>query len=335
MTALSVLDQGPVTAERGPATVLHDAVTLAQHVEDLGFTRYWVAEHHATPSVGISAPEIAIAHLAAATSRLRIGAGGMMLPNHSPLHLAEQFRTLEALHPGRIDLGIGRSHGTTHEPTVTALARADLGADTFTTHLRELLAAGSAQRRPDNDTPLVIPENVPLPPVFVLGSSASSARLAGRLGLGYAFLAAYQDPAIAIETLRAYRDHYTPAAVGTQPHAILTLTVIVGTDDDHADRLAGPWRLALAHHALGQGQPLHGLDQLRTRTAIPDETDIQNRAPLNDRRTEIVGNPARVADTLHELIDKSQADEILAVTNIPDLTERLRSYDRLATAVRP
>ncbi|THJ46785.1 LLM class flavin-dependent oxidoreductase [Candidatus Frankia alpina] len=120
MTALSVLDQGPVTAARGPRAVLADAVDPARHVENLGYTRYWAAEHHATPSIGISAPEIVVAHLAAATSTLRIGAGGMLLPNHTPLHLVEQFRTLETLHPGRIDLGIGRSHGT---PTPRRSAR--------------------------------------------------------------------------------------------------------------------------------------------------------------------------------------------------------------------
>ncbi len=120
LTALSVLDQGPVTAARGPRAVLADAVDPARHVENLGYTRYWAAEHHATPSIGISAPEIVVAHLAAATSTLRIGAGGMLLPNHTPLHLVEQFRTLETLHPGRIDLGIGRSHGT---PTPRRSAR--------------------------------------------------------------------------------------------------------------------------------------------------------------------------------------------------------------------
>lgn len=201
-------------------------------------------------------------------------------------------------------------------------------------HAPGLLALGAASHDSDANTPLVIPEQVPFPPVFLLGSSASSARLAARLGLGYAFLAAYQDPARAVKVLRTYRDHYTPGVTGARPYAILSLTVVVGTDDAHADQLAAPWRLALAHHTLGQGQRLHTVEHVRSRTATAAETDITNRPLLNERRAEIVGSPARVADALHALTDASRADEILTVTNFPDLTERLRSYDRLATVMR-
>jgi luciferase family oxidoreductase group 1 len=338
MTALSVLDQGPVSARRGPAAVLADAVALARHVEDLGYARYWFAEHHATPSVGISAPDLAVAHVAAATRRLRVGAGGMMLPNHAPLQLVERFRTLEALHPGRIDLGIGRSHGTTHPPTVAALARSGVEADTFAAGLREVLTLGSGGARPGADGagrehradgPLVVPEEIPLPPVFLLGASVSSARLAARLRLGYAFLAAYQDPAVAVAALRTYRADF-PVGDGPGPHAILTLTIVVGTDDAHAQALAAPWRLALAHHAIGSGRRLLDVDELGARRPTAAELAAERRPPLNDRRTEIVGDPRRVTDAVRGLVETTGADEILAVTNIPDPTERLRSYERLA-----
>lgn len=324
MTVLSVLDQGPVSRERGPRAVLSDAAVLARHVEDLGYHRYWVAEHHAQPGTGISAPEIVIGHLAAATSRLRIGAGGMMLPNHSPLHLVEQFRTLEALHPGRIDLGIGRSYGTSDPAAVTALARTGLDPGAFTAGLREILSLGSAAP--------VIPEDIPLPPLFLLGSSVASARAAAEFSVGYAFLAAYQDPANAIQALRAYRDGF-PHQAGRVPRALLTLTVVVGKDDNHAEFLAQPWRVALARHALGRGERLQPSAALADRPLGADERQIQERPPLSDRRTEIVGDSYRVADELHQLIDQTGADEILVVTNVPDADERQRSYERLAAAM--
>lgn len=331
MTVISVLDQGPVTFERGPRAVLADAAALARHVEDLGYHRYWVAEHHATPSVGISAPEIVIGHLAAATRRLRIGAGGMLLPNHSPLHLVEQFRTLEALHPGRIDLGIGRSHGTTLPAAVTALARTGLEQAAFMEGVREVLSLSRKSDEPGS-VALVIPEDLPLPPVFLLGSSIASARAAASLSLGYAFLAAYQDPAVAVRALRTYRDAFSHQA-GRVPCALLTLTVVVGKDERHAQHLAEPWRLTLAHQALGRGQRLHRVTDVRHHPPGTDEREVQERPPLNDRRAEIVGDSHRVADRLHYLIDEAGADEILAVTNIPDIDERLRSYERLASAM--
>jgi luciferase family oxidoreductase group 1 len=330
-TALSVLDQGPVTVERGPRAVLSDAAALARHVEDLGYHRYWVAEHHATPGMGISAPEIVIGHLAAATTRLRIGAGGMMLPNHSPLHLVEQFRTLEALHPGRIDLGIGRSYGTTVPAAVTALARTGLDQAAFTEGIREILSLGSASPPPGSAVP-VAPEEIPLPPLFLLGSSVASARAAAEFSVGYAFLAAYQDPAVAVEALRAYRDAFRRQA-GRGPRALLALTVVVGKDDNHAEFLAQPWRLALARHALGRGERLPSSAALADRPLSADERQVQQRLPLSDRRAEIVGDSHRVADQLHQLIEQAGADEILAVTNIPDTDERHRSYERLAAAM--
>jgi luciferase family oxidoreductase group 1 len=332
VTVLSVLDQGPVGATTGPAAVLKAAGALARHVEDLGYARFWVAEHHATPSIGISAPEIVIGHLASLTSTLRIGAGGMLLANHSPLHVVEQFRTLESLYPGRIDLGIGRSHGTNLEPTIAALARSSLDAAAFSAQLTQLLTLGRADRQPGSQAP-IIPENVCLPPVFLLGASESSARAAAELGLGYAFLAAYQDPANAVRALRTYRNTFTTIHPTAEPHAILTLTVVVGTDDHHAEELAAPWRLALAQHALGRGRRLRTVRELQQYTPTHEEIAVQSRPPLSDRRSEIAGGPARVADLLHDLVGASRADEVLAVTNIPDPVERHRSYERLAIAM--
>ncbi|MFI6154507.1 LLM class flavin-dependent oxidoreductase [Kitasatospora sp. NPDC051170] len=333
MTAFSVLDQGPRRAGTGTSELLDEAVQLARHVEELGFARYWVAEHHAEAAVGISAPEIVIAHLAARTTRLRIGAGGMLLPNHSPLHVAEQFRTLEALHPGRIDLGIGRSSGTGHGPTAALLQRSSLAPEVFNGQLAQLLAfGGHAALPPGHELAGVraVPTDAALPGVFLLGGSPASAGVAARLGLGYAYLAAYQDPANAFAALRRYRERFQPAREGARPWAVLTLTVIVGRDDRHAEELATPWRLALAQHAAGNSAPLLSVEEALAHRPTPAEQAVQRTAPLNDLRAEVVGGPDTVAAKLKSFVEESGADEVMVVANTYDPADRRESYTRLA-----
>ncbi|MFF4819294.1 LLM class flavin-dependent oxidoreductase [Kitasatospora sp. NPDC001309] len=333
MTAFSVLDQGPRRAGTGTSELLDEAVRLARHVEALGFSRYWVAEHHAEAAVGISAPEIVIAHLAARTTRLRIGAGGMLLPNHSPLHVAEQFRTLEALHPGRIDLGIGRSTGTGHGPTAALLQRSSLAPDVFNGQLAQLLAFGGHTALPDGHelaAVRAVPTDAPLPEVFLLGGSPASAGTAARLGLGYAYLAAYQDPANAFTALRRYREQFRPAREGARPWAVLTLTVVVGRDDRHAEELAAPWRLALAQHAVGRSAPLLSVEEALGHRPSPAEQAAQRTRPLNDLRSEVVGGPDTVAAKLKAFVAESGADEVMVVANTYDPADRRESYTRLA-----
>ncbi|WP_031075092.1 LLM class flavin-dependent oxidoreductase [Streptomyces sp. NRRL WC-3742] len=333
MTAFSVLDQGPRRAGTGTSELLAEAVQLALHVEELGFSRYWVAEHHAEAAVGISAPEIVIAHLAARTTRLRIGAGGMLLPNHSPLHVAEQFRTLEALHPGRIDLGIGRSSGTGHGPTAALLQRSSLAPEVFNGQLAQLLAFGGHAALPQGHELAgvrAVPTDAPLPGVFLLGGSPASAGVAARLGLGYAYLAAYQDPANAFAALRRYREQFRPAREGARPWAVLTLTVVVGRDDRHAEELATPWRLALAQHAAGNSAPLLSVEEALAHRPTPAERAVQRAAPLNDLRAEVVGGPDTVAAKLKSFTEESGADEVMVVANTYDPADRRESYTRLA-----
>lgn len=336
MTAFSVLDQGPRRAGVGTSDLLDEAVQLARHVEELGFSRYWVAEHHAEAAVGISAPEIVIAHLAARTTRLRIGAGGMLLPNHAPLHVAEQFRTLEALHPGRIDLGIGRSTGTGHGPTAALLQRSSLAPEVFNGQLAQLLAFGGHTALTEGHelaAVRAVPTDAPLPGVFLLGGSPASAEVAARLGLGYAYLAAYQDPANAFAALRRYRERFQPAHEGARPWAILTLTVVVGRDDRHAEELATPWRLALAQHAAGNSAPLLPVEEALAHRPSPAEQAAQRSAPLNDLRAEVVGGPDTVAAKLKAFTAESGADEVMVVANTYDPVDRRESYTRLAKAV--
>ncbi|AKJ08810.1 luciferase [Streptomyces incarnatus] len=334
MTALSVLDQGPVRVGGAPGHALHDALELARVVEELGYRRYWVAEHHSTAMMGTSAPEILIGHLAAHTTRLRLGTGGMMLPNHRPLHLAEQFRTLNALYPGRIDLGVGRSSGTGDETTAAALGWSRERSDRFEELLAELLGHGGLRPLPAEHpyaTLRAVPVEVPLPPVHVLGSSVSSAERAARAGLPYAFFAAYVNPDVAVTALRRYREAFVPHTPDARPHAVLALRVWAGEDDEHAHRIAAPAKLAVLQILTGQDPRL-----------VPEETALAHRpteaeravaAPL-DQRSDVIGGPDTVRERLEALTEASGADEIMALTNTYDPGERRASYRRLAEALR-
>jgi len=218
MTAFSVLDQAPTRADTSPAQSIRDVLGLARYAEELGYRRFWIAEHHAMGGVASTAPEILIGQVAAITDKLRVGSGGMLLPNHRPVHVAEQFLTLAALHPGRIDLGIGRSEGATDDATVRAFQRSsDNGHGAgFDIQLDELLAFGGV-RELSVDHPLAGvragPPGVALPPVFLLGSSPNSALTAAARGLGYGF-AAYTNPDAAGPALRLYRERFRPARPG-------------------------------------------------------------------------------------------------------------------------
>ena len=334
MTLFSVLDQAPTRAGVPAAQSIRDVVALARHVETLGYTRFWIAEHHAMGGVASTAPEVLIGHAAQETEQLRIGSGGILLPNHRPIHVAEQFLTLEALHPGRIDLGIGRSEGASDDATVRAFMRPsdnDHGAG-FDRQLDELLAFGGSRPLNGGDPLAGVragPAGVPLPPIFLLGSTPRSAATAARLGLGYGF-AAYTNPGTVAEALQLYRRQFSPARPGDRPHAILGLKVIVGDDDEHADALALPWHLALVQHRAGNAAPLMSVeDALHHRWS---ESERAAEAKV-DRRADVVGGPRRAREQIDTLVAQTEADEVIASTNTFDPIERRASYERLALAV--
>ncbi|WP_261566744.1 LLM class flavin-dependent oxidoreductase [Frankia gtarii] len=332
MVALSIVDQGPVSEETGPARSLGHSIALAQLADELGYTRFWVAEHHGVRNMTISAPEILIGHIADRTRLLRVGSGGVMLPNHSPLHVAEQFRTLEALYPGRIDLGVGRSTGTGDDPTRDALLRTPDGLDRFDEHLRQLLGVGGRGDLAADDpyrALIASPAAVPLPPVFLLGASVRSAEFAARAGLGFGFLGVYQDPAVAGHALRRYRESFVPATEGDRPLAILAARVWVGEDDEHAAALAAPERLAVLDYLTGSPRPLEAVERALARRL----TDAQLAArDTLDFRGDVVGGVDRVAGRLAELVEASGADEVMAISNIHDPEDRRNSFRRLAVA---
>lgn len=325
---LSVLDLSPVASGSTSPEALRNTIDLARLADRLGYTRFWLAEHHNMPGVASSAPEILIGHVASATTHIRVGSGGIMLPNHTPLKVVETFRVLEALHPGRIDLGIGRAPGTDH---VTALAlrrsREALGAADFPAQLAEVLAF-SRDQFPDGhlfQTVTAVPNDVALPPIWLLGSSDFSALAAADQGMGFAF-AHHINPEYAVPAMRAYREHFRPAAHLPEPRAILTVSVICADTDAEAEGLASSMDLAFLRLRSGRPGLLPSPAEARAYPySAAERAQIQAYRP---HRT--VGSPETVERRLRTLADQTSADELMIMTMIHRHEDRLRSYELLA-----
>jgi luciferase family oxidoreductase group 1 len=323
---LSVLDLVPIGSGSTATAALENSTALVRRAEELGFTRYWVAEHHGMPGIGSSSPAVLIAHLAAATSRIRVGSGGVMLPNHQPLVVAEQFGTLEALHPGRIDLGIGRAPGTDPR-TAAALRRGTdpLGADDFPEQLTELVSYFHG------DGPvLAVPAVGHEPAVWLLGSSGYSAQVAGLLGLPFAF-AHHFSGHNTMAALQLYRQTFRPSAVLSEPYPMIAAAVLAAETDAEARRLAMP--SALQFLQLRLGRP--GLVPSPEEAAAYPYSD-EERAFIEDRLAgQVIGAPETVRDGVRELVERTGVAELMVVTNAHDGADRQRSYELLAAAVTP
>ena len=334
MPILSVLEQAPIRDGVEPAQSIRDASALAGRVEALGYHRLWVAEHHAIGGVASSAPEVLIGHLASVTRTIRVGSGGMLLPNHRPLHVAEQFLMLEALHPGRIDLGVGRSEGALDEAIVRAFGRPEGSrhGDGYETQLDQLLAFAGVRPLPDEDPFAGVragPTGVRFPPVYMLGSSLDSARAAAGRGLPYAF-AAYTNPDVAHAALRLYRDCFEPSQAGGRPHAILGLKVVVGEDDEHARALSLPWYISWVRARAGnRGGGLMPVEEALAYRFSATERDAAHQVRTD---VDIVAGPERACAELQDHLERSGADEVIATTNTFGFEDRLASYERLAQA---
>src|SRR5215207_2176887 len=328
MPALSVLDLAPVSEGSTPAEALHHSVELAQLVERLGYGRHWVAEHHNMPGIASSAPAVLLAHIASATSTIRIGSGGVMLPNHASLVVAEQFGMLEALHPGRVDLGIGRAPGT-DQITASALrrTRSPFTEDEFPAQLVELLGYFSG-RFPENHPYrhiTAVPGLGYSPALWLLGSSDYSANVAGVLGLPFSFAhhfaSAGTDAAVA-----AYRAAFQPSDTLAEPYVMLGVTVVCADTDEHAQWLSGSNRLAFVR--LGSGRP--------GRFPSPEEAAAYQYSPMEQEiargwtSSHVVGSPERVRKELLELADRTGADELMITSMVHDHRARLRSYELVA-----
>jgi luciferase family oxidoreductase group 1 len=333
--ALSALDLSPITSGSTAGGALRNTIDLARHAEALGLRRYWLAEHHNAGSLACPAPEILIGQVAAATRSIRVGAGGIMLPNHTPLKVAETFRVLHALFPGRIDLGIGRAPGTDPR-TAAALRRSRqaLAVDDFPEQLAELsryLDDDAPPRAGFSGTIRAIPTNVPSPELWILGSSeAGGALLAAERGLGFAF-AHHINPEDSARVLRRYRQAFVPSPRGEAPWAILALAVVCAETDAEAERLASSIELAMVWFQQGiRDRPLPSVDE-----ALAYRYDAHEEALRAGRGGHlIVGGVGRVRERLASLVDAAGADEVMVLTHVHDHDARKRSYDLVAEAVR-
>jgi luciferase family oxidoreductase group 1 len=330
MRPLSVLDLSPVTTATSGAMALRNSLDLAQLADRLGYTRYWVAEHHNLPTIASSAPEIMIGQIATLTARIRVGSGGVMLPNHTPLLVAERFKVLEALFPGRIDLGIGRAPGT-DQVTFYALRRRldEPGEDDFLERFQELLMIETRRFPPQHPFSAIraMPADVVLPPIYLLGSSDFSAHLAAATGCGYAFAHhfAHYD---AVEAMTSYRARFKPGEARRQPHAILAVAAVCADDETTADRLAATIDLNMIRRAKGEYLPLASPEE----AAAYPYTPAERERIAHNRKRLFVGTPATIGERLAPLIEATQADEVMVTTMIYDHAARRRSYELMAQA---
>ncbi|MBV9633099.1 MAG: LLM class flavin-dependent oxidoreductase [Methylobacteriaceae bacterium] len=330
MRPLSVLDLSFVTSGASASRALHNTLDLAKLADRLGYVRYWLAEHHNLASVASPAPEIMIGQVAAITQRMRVGAGGVMLPNHAPLIVAERFKMLEALFPGRIDLGLGRAPGTDPVTAYALRQRQDpRSGDEFLERLQELMLletngfpAGHPFRRVK-----AMPSDVTLPPIWLLGSSDYSAQLAASIGVGFAFAHHFASHD-AVDAMLKYRRQFRPSAGQPTPYAILTVAAISADTVDEAERLAASADLSLVRRERGEYLALPSPEEAQAYPFTPQDLAVIRR----NRRRLFVGTPETLRDRLAPLIEATQADEVMIMSAIYDHAARKRSYELLAPA---
>jgi luciferase family oxidoreductase group 1 len=323
---LAVLDLAVVGGNETSADALANTTRLAQHAEALGYTRFWVAEHHNAPVVASTSPAVLIAHLAAVTRRMHIGSGGVMLPNHSALAVAEQFAMLEALHPGRIDLGIGRAPGT--DPGTAAELRRGSpvqAVEEFPQSLQDLMGLLGDPRAANGlwDRFIATPAPTTAPLIVLLGSSDYSARMAGQLGLPFAF-ANHFDSGGTLMALDAYREAFKPSDVLDAPYAIVTASVLAADSDEEARYLAGPGQLMVYGIRSGRFVPLMSPEEAAAHPWLPVAKQM--------RSNRILGAVSSVVTKLDALVRDTLADEIMVTTSAHSIDERMRTLSLLAQA---
>ena len=328
MIDLSVLDLAPILEGGNAADALHNSLSLAQHAEAWGYKRYWLAEHHNMDGLACSATAVLIGHIAGGTKTIRVGSGGVMLPNHAPLVVAEQFGTLATLYPGRIDLGLGRAPGT-DQPTMRALRRTLAGAneDRFPQDVLELQAyLGDAQA---SQVVRAIPGTGTEVPIWLLGSSLYSAQLAAHLGLPFAF-ASHFAPDLLLQALEIYRATYRPSARWPKPHAMVAVTVVAADSDEEAAYHFTSIQQRFLGMRRGQRGPLP-----KPVKSMDDLWSEAERAAVQQMlAASAVGGPATVTRQLSQIIAATNANELIVAGALHQHTARLRSYEILA-GLRP
>lgn len=321
----SILDLAPVRVGGTIAEAFRNTLDLARHAERWGFTRLWLAEHHNMPGIASAATSVLIGHVAGGTSTLRVGSGGVMLPNHAPLAIAEQFGTLETLYPGRIDLGVGRAPGS--DRTASRALRYNSAEEDFPQQIGELLAY-LAPARPGQKL-IAYPGAGTNVPVWLLGSSTYSAQLAAALGLPFAF-ASHFAPALLMEATEAYRDHFRPSAYLDKPHVMAGVPLVAAETDEEAQRLSTS---ALQRHLkLIRGEPILMPPPVESMDGLWSEAErflVESRLAAA-----VIGGPATVQRKLAQLLRETKADELIFTSDMYDHTLRLRSFEIAASAIK-
>ncbi|HZU51770.1 MAG TPA: LLM class flavin-dependent oxidoreductase [Sphingomicrobium sp.] len=324
MVQLSVLDLAPITSGSNAGEALQNAARLARKAEELGYKRYWMAEHHSMPGIASAATAVALAYVGSKTSEIRIGSGGIMLPNHAPLIIAEQFGTLDALFPGRIDLGLGRAPGTDQAAAYAMRRNLASDANQFPNDVVELMG----YFRGENGRVRAIPGEGAKIPIYILGSSLFGAQLAAMLGLPYAF-ASHFAPQMMMEAIKVYRERFEPSEQLDRPYVMLGFNCFAAESDEEAALLSTSIQQAFV--ALRTGEPT----QLPPpRAGYADTLPLEARAMLqNIFSCSAVGSPATVRRQVDAFIDRTGADELIVTSQIFDPIARLRSYELLMEAV--
>jgi luciferase family oxidoreductase group 1 len=329
MLTLSVLDQSPIRRSATPAEALRETLDLAAATERLGYHRYWVAEHHGSASFAGSSPEILIGQILARTSRIRVGSGGVMLMHYSPLKVAENFRLLETLYPGRLDVGIGRAPGSDGITAVALAYGSNIGIEYFPAKLADLRAflRGDSPYTEALNGVRATPAPEGIPELWMLGSSEDGARLAAHFGLPFSF-AHFISPHAAEHSSRVYRDFFRPSVTADSPRVSLGVFVLCADTEAEAEALAGCrdlWRLRFERGEFG---PFPTREEAAAYTMTESE-----RARIEARREhQILGTPRQVRAQLESLAERCGAEELVVVTITPEYASRLRSYELLAGA---
>ena len=319
MPALSILDLAPITQGSDAATALRHSLDLAQHAERWGYKRFWIAEHHNMPGIASAATSVVIGHVAGGTSSIRVGAGGIMLPNHAPLMVAEQFGTLESLYPGRIDLGLGRAPGTDQETAMALRRTLASNPDLFVQDVLELMQ----YFQPVNGQRIhAVPGSGLDVPIYILGSSLFGAQVAAALGVPFAFASHFAAQQM-IPAVDLYRERFKPSRTLQQPYVMLGINVIAADTDEEARFLASSGRQAFTSLRAGTPIQLPPPSREWEKEVIPfDVATLETTGSVS-----LVGSPATIRSGFDAFASRMQPDEVIVVAHIYDHVARLRSYE--------
>lgn len=327
---LSVLDQVPISRGDTPEKALNNALILAKKTEEFGYKRYWVAEHHNTNGLASSAPELVISQIAAHTKTIKVGTGGVLLPQYSPLKVAEMFKTLEAFYPGRIELGLGRSPGGSQETRLALTDHIKKSLSSFPRQVQEL--QGFLHNSLDKEHPFrsvkAIPRTSTIPPLWILGLSERGAKNAANLGIGFVY-GHFINPENGETSLKTYRERFKPSVSLNQPDTMVCVFVVCAETDEEAEQLALSQDRWLINVGKGGDTKIPSIDEVINRGFSEEEKEVVEQ----NRRRAIIGSPVTVKRNLQKLAELYKTDNIMIITNIFDLQARIKSYQLIAKEI--